>query len=318
MKATHQAGPSKGPAFRSWIPCLLFGTITPAIAQGPWSDIRAADVRPLASGDLRGRDARRFADIDVPGTYEVPAMKVASHFQRESGVFATQSLATLDITDAAPVSIEEVVDLSTLRDPSPFRKAAVAAGISSTEASASNLPMGLALLAATYGAPAGTGGATGCAAVTLSVQQRVKLEPGRVLDIVAEEISTHKTCACEVVKAALAASGADAALTARIVETAATAAPESMRLAAQCAIAAVPEALPQVQAVLARLDPKRDKRRQSSNSSNEATSASAAPPPQPPDDEDDPLRRGILWIAPHLPFNPPFLAPPVTAVDPGT
>lgn len=317
MKATHPSGLTKARPLRRWITCLAFGVAPALTAQELSKDLHPADVRPLAADDLRGRDARRFAEITVPGTYEVPAMKAAPHFPREGVIHASQSLATLGITEAVPVSIEDVVDLSTLREPSPFRKAAVAAGISGTEASAGNLSMGLALLSATYGAPAESGGTTGCAAVALTVRQRVKLDPSAVLGIVGEEITTHNTCACEVVKAALTATGADAALASRIVEAAATAAPESMRLAAQCAIAAVPEALAEVQAVLARLDPGGGEGGHSAKSSKGATSADALTPPRPPADKGDPLNRGILWIAPHLPFNPPFPLPPVTPVDPG-
>ncbi|WAC19002.1 hypothetical protein OVA24_17370 [Luteolibacter sp. SL250] len=319
MKTTHPSGIPSARPFRLWVTCLAAGiTAAPAALTGQElsRDLRPADVRPLASDDLRGRDARRFAEISVPGTYEVPAMKAAPHFRREDGIYASQNLATLGISEAAPVRVEDVVDFSTLREPSPFRKAAVSAGISGTEASASNLPMGLALLAATYGAPAGTRGTTGCAPVELSVRQRVKLDPANVLTIVREEITAHGDCACEVVKAALTATGADAALTASIVEVAATAAPESMRITAQCAIATVPEALAEVQAVLARLDPGSGESGHSSKSSGAKAAKELAPPPA-KKDEGDLLNPGILWIAPHLPFHPPtFDPPPVTPVNP--
>lgn len=319
MKTTYPSGFTTAHPFKRWITCLAVA-IAPATltAQELSGDLRPADVRPLAADDLRGRDTRRFAEITVPGTYEVPAMKASPHFNREGGIYASQSLATLGITEAAPVRVEDVVDLSTLREPSPFRKVAVAAGISGTEASASNLPMGLALLAATYSAPAGTPESTDCRAVALTVQQRVKLDPARILEIVGEEITAHGgACACEVVKAALTATRADATLTARVVEAAATAAPESMRLAAQCAIAAVPEALAEVQAVLAKLDPGSGESGLSSESSKGAKAGKElAPRPADKAGKGDPLNRGILWVAPHLPFNPPFPLPPVTPVDP--
>lgn|GEM_PF-5309384 len=61
--------------------------------------------------------------------------------------------------------------------------------------------------------------------------------------------------ACEIVKEAIVISQADPELVAKIVETACLAAPEKMRIIAQCAMAACPDALPQIQMVLAKLDP---------------------------------------------------------------
>jgi DNA-directed RNA polymerase subunit F len=61
--------------------------------------------------------------------------------------------------------------------------------------------------------------------------------------------------ACEIVKEAIVISQADPELVAKIVETACLAAPEKMRIIAQCAMAACPDALTQIQMVLAKLDP---------------------------------------------------------------
>jgi len=61
--------------------------------------------------------------------------------------------------------------------------------------------------------------------------------------------------ACEIVKEAIVVSRADEKLVAKIVETACLAAPEKMRIIAQCAIAAYPDGLAAVQQVLAKLDP---------------------------------------------------------------
>ena len=61
--------------------------------------------------------------------------------------------------------------------------------------------------------------------------------------------------ACEIVKEAIVISRANEKLVAKIVETACLAAPEKMRIIAQCAIAAYPDGLAAVQQVLAKLDP---------------------------------------------------------------
>jgi hypothetical protein len=225
----------------------------------------------------------------------------------------TQDTGTLAANRTGGVSAEGVVDMSTLREPSPFRKVAVAAGTSSSEAAAKGLPMGLALLSATYREP-GKKSEQDCSGLGLSVQQRVKLEPSKVLEIVETELAANQSCACEVVKAALNAAGADAELTAQVVETAATTVPESLRLISQCAIAQVPESLSTVQAVMARLDPGGGESGYSSKSSKSAKSAKAgadiAPPPAPPE-------KGNPLDLPPLgpPILPPFYPPPVTDVD---
>jgi hypothetical protein len=95
-----------------------------------------------------------------------------------------------------------------------------------------------------------------CVKLSLAVKRGVAAEPSRVLEIVAVEISTAPACACEIVKAAIEGSQAKPEAVAAIVQAAITAAPEQMRLISQCAVAVAPDALPQVQAVLAKLDPK--------------------------------------------------------------
>lgn len=94
-----------------------------------------------------------------------------------------------------------------------------------------------------------------CANLSLSVRSAVAAEQSKVLEIVANEVSTSPACACEVVKAAIEGAGADVKTVAAIVESAITAAPDQMRLIAQCAIAVAPDALAEIQAVLAKLDP---------------------------------------------------------------
>lgn len=94
-----------------------------------------------------------------------------------------------------------------------------------------------------------------CGNLSLSVKAAVSSEQSKVLEIVAREVASSPSCSCEVVKAAIESSGADVKTVAAIVEAAITAAPDQMRLIAQCAIAVAPDALAEVQAVLAKLDP---------------------------------------------------------------
>jgi len=287
---------------------LLLGSIVPLSAQNFSEAPRSTDVRPLGVSDLEGLDAQRFNGVSLPGTYEVPATKAAAQLKASGEVFMTQDAATLAANHSAGSKAEDVVDLSTLREASPFRKVAVAAGTSSSEAAATSLPMGLALLSATYREP-GQKSDQDCPGLGLSIQQRVKLEPARILEIVETELAVNPSCACEVVKSALTAAGADAELTAQVVEVAATVTPESLRLISQCAIAAIPDSLGAVQAVLARLDPGSGESGYSSKSAK--SGKEIIPPPPPRVIIGDPLDRPRYPLVPPPPFNPP----PVTDVD---
>lgn len=96
-----------------------------------------------------------------------------------------------------------------------------------------------------------------CLKLSLSVKNAVSAEQSKVLEIVANEVAAAPGCACEIVKASIEGSQAKPGTVAAIVEAAATAAPEQMRLISQCAVAVAPDALTHVQAVLAKLDPNR-------------------------------------------------------------
>lgn len=291
----------------------FLGVLAPLSAQNLADSPRVTDIRPLASGDLEGRDFKRFEAASLPGTYEVPDTKATAVLSSDGGVFVSQDPATLRDRHSKELDSESVVDLAPLREPSPFRKIAVAAGTSAAEAAAKNLPMGLALLAATYRAPGEAVKESDCPALGLSVQQRVKRDTSAILEIVESEITANSSCACEIVKAALTAADADAELTARVVEVASTAAPESMRMISQCAIATVPDALNAVQAVLAKLDPNSGDGGDSSKSSKSAKSSKSKDPILPPKiDKGDPL--DLPPLGPPLP-PPPFNPPPVTKVE---
>lgn len=291
----------------------LLGAIAPLSAQNFRETTQVAEIRPLAVDDFEGRDLKRFEGANLPGTFEVPAVKTPATLSDRNGVFISQDPLTLRDTASSENDIESVVDLSTLREPSPFRKIAVAAGTSASEAAARNLPLGLALLAATYRTPGEAVKDSDCSSLGLSVQQRVKLDSSKILEIVEAEITANPGCSCEVVKAALTAAGADAALTASVVEVAATAAPDSMRIISQCAIAAVPESLTEVQAVLAKLDPNSGEGDSAKSAKSSKSAKDSKDPIIPPKvDKGNPL--DLPPLGPPLP-PPPFNPPPVTNVD---
>jgi len=95
----------------------------------------------------------------------------------------------------------------------------------------------------------------GCQAQSTSLKEAITAKPTELLQLVEVRVSANPGCACEIVKTAIEVSKADVQTVASIVETASAAAPDKMRLIAQCALAVAPDALVGVQAVLAKLDP---------------------------------------------------------------
>jgi hypothetical protein len=128
-----------------------------------------------------------------------------------------------------------------------------------------------------------------------------------------------------VVKAAIQGTEADSKLVASIVETAATAAPEKMRLVSQCAVAVAPEALGDVQAVMSRLDPNLGEASDSSKSAKGAKDVAVQPawnpldfPGQGPVGPTPGGPGGLSVLPPGLPPGtvPPIIAPPSgTGID---
>jgi hypothetical protein len=109
-----------------------------------------------------------------------------------------------------------------------------------------------------------------CLDLSLSVKHSVAAEQSKVLEIVSSEVAASPGCACEIVKAAIEGSQAKPEVVAAIVESALTSAPEQMRLISQCAVALAPDALTQVQAVLAKFDPNRGDSGSSAKSAKDA------------------------------------------------
>jgi hypothetical protein len=131
-----------------------------------------------------------------------------------------------------------------------------------------------ALVAAGLGLlPASSMAAEDCLKLAVSVKHAASAQPAKVLEIVESEITASPDCACEIVKAAIQGAEADSKTVASIVETAAMAVPEKMRLVSQCAVAVAPDALGEVQSVMSRLDPNRGESSPSSKSAKDAKDA---------------------------------------------
>jgi hypothetical protein len=160
--------------------------------------------------------------------------------------------------------------------------------------------------------------AVDCVKLALSVKHAIAADQSATLQIVEKEVAANPQCACEVVKAAIQGSKADAALVANIVQTAATTAPEHMRLISQCAVAVAPDALPNVQAVMAKFDPNSGK---PGSSAKSAKAGTVAQPTSNPLDfpgsgiGDPPVKVGGNPGGPGgfplLPFGPSIFVPPV-------
>ena len=178
--------------------------------------------------------------------------KVQGSPSEDQPLIASQDSLSLESTAPKASTAESEIEAGVLDQPSPYRAAAVGKTGPVTEIPTEHLKQDLARVSATYREP-GTP-ESNCSNIALSIEQRLKFDSSLVLQIVEKEVAANPGCSCEIVKAAIQSSSADAELVVSIVEVAITAAPESMRMSSQCAIASMPEALGGVQALLARLD----------------------------------------------------------------
>jgi hypothetical protein len=175
------------------------------------------------------------------------------------------------------------------------------------------LARNLTLLSATYRETAGIALPGKCEELSLSVARRIGLDSAIILEIVASEISANPSCACEIVKAAIRTTEEDVSLILAIVETAITNAPEQLRLISQCAIAASPESLTAVQALLAKLDPNAGESGDSAKSAKGAkNTVDAIALASPEKAKSNPLDLPPL----HIVSPPPILPPLITNVNP--
>ena len=160
-----------------------------------------------------------------------------------------------------------------------------------------------------------------CGNLSLSVKNEVAAEQSKLLQIVEARVATSPKCSCEIVKAAIEGTMADAKTVAAIVETAIMAAPDQMRLIAQCAIAVAPDSLADVQTVLAKLDPNSGESAavESAKGGSKAPVGEVASMGNPLDFPGKgpvgPLKGGpfgpIFPVFPPIIINPPDIKPPV-------
>ena len=205
----------------------------------------------------------------LPG--EVPVVKKVQGSATElPAVYSAQDTITLEPRPGGGQAVDSVVDLSVLQKPSPFRNVAAGRPAAETE----GIKQDLALISATYRESGKR--ETSCENIALSVEQRIKFDSSSVLEVVEAEMKSNPTCACEIVKAAIKAADADTALVVSIVESVITTAPQSMSIASQCAIAAVPESLASVQALLSKYDSNAGESGYSSKSAKDSKDAKVA------------------------------------------
>lgn len=292
---------------------LLLSAIAPLSAQNLASVNRSPEAGNKAEA-IEGTSEQLFTEGSVlPGKYEVPVLvKAQGELPAARPVFAAQDAITLDTRATNQQKVDSVVDLGVLRNPSPYRKVAVSTGGQPYEVAADSLQSGLAMISAVYRESGKREATSDCPAISLSVEQRIKLDVSKVLEVVESEVTANPSCACEVVKTAIKASEADVTMVVSIVETSINASPDNMRIISQCAIAAMPESIAEVQALLAKLDPNSgDADVYSSKSAKSAKSAKVASIVAP---EKSPNPLDIIMYPPIYP--PPIIPPPVTDVNP--
>lgn len=163
------------------------------------------------------------------------------------------------------------------------------------------------VLSTALGAIAAQAEEADCIAVSQSVFLEVSEDKSKVLGIVSRQVAATPGCACEIVKSAIKASEGDSRTVAAIVEVAISMAPGHMRLISQCAIATAPDALADIQAVIARLDPGSGDFAEGSKSGKDAKAGMVAPAEAPP----NPLDFFPL-LPPPLPpvIDPPLITDP--------
>ena len=106
----------------------------------------------------------------------------------------------------------------------------------------------LAMITPSYAA------APDCSKLSTAVKVAVAANPEKVLEIVSTQVAQNESCACEIVKAAIMTTNADKKLVGDIVTAAIESAPDHVRIIGQCAVAVAPDALAEVQTIVAKTD----------------------------------------------------------------
>ncbi|BCU75343.1 hypothetical protein [Luteolibacter sp. LG18] len=238
-------------------------------------------------------------------------------FSKDQPWYLVQDPASLGFSEVPVVTRPWSLESQLRKNAAPFLKSVDRnrgggmLAMAANHAPAKELNFALSLLAAMYRADSDTTKAPAADTLeyALSIRHRIHEDPSKLLEIVAAEVTANPDRVCEIVKAAIKATENDKASIANIVETAATSKPDAMRLAAQCAVAAVPESLSDVQAVLAKLDPasgdwrKHSSKSKDSKDAKDAKEGEVAPAIAPPNPLD-------LPPPPPPPPIPPIPPPP--------
>lgn len=300
----------KTSVFPHMVTLLALSSITPLVAQNLVSAPQFFEVIQNTD-DLNGESDPRFTPWPGPWTrFEVPAIAKARGALRDAKpVYASQDALTLDSRMTHQQNVESVVDLRLLRNPSLYQKVAVNAGaLRSYEIEDRSLQKGLEEISAVYRESGKREKSADCQTVSLSVEQRIKIDVSKVLEIVEAEVRANPNCACEIVKSAISASNADVSLVVSIVQTAITATPENMRIISQCAIATMPESVTAVQALLTKIDPNSGNTAvyssKSSKSPKSAKTAAILSSPNPLDQLFMPIITPIITSNPVTDVNP--------------
>ncbi|MBC8125991.1 MAG: hypothetical protein H8M99_02430 [Gloeobacteraceae cyanobacterium ES-bin-144] len=296
----------KKTVFPRTVALLFTGMVASLSAQNLVSNPHATDAELKGGANLP-----RFEDSSVlPASYEVPAVaKASGELPAEEKVYSSQSSSNLGEKTETSRNVESVVDLNVLRNPSPYRKVMVSTQGQSYEVASDNLQNGLATISAVYREAGKTEKNSNCSSIALSVEQRVKLDPAKVLEVVESEVKANSGCACEIVKTAIKSSEADTEQVVLIVETAIHAAPETMRIVSQCAIAAMPDSIAAVQALLAKIDPNAGEAGSSAKSAKSGKDAKVATIITPPIPNPLDLPPSPPPVMPP-PYNPPSVSDP--------
>ena len=88
--------------------------------------------------------------------------------------------------------------------------------------------------------PAKAGPVSACDQIASDVKTAVAKDPSKVLMIVEDALVINEACACEIVKAAITASNAEATMSQQIVQTALAVAPKMAAIITECAESVAP------------------------------------------------------------------------------
>jgi hypothetical protein len=84
--------------------------------------------------------------------------------------------------------------------------------------------------------------ASNCNDISQDVSSAILKDPSKVLMIVEDALVINESCACEIIKAAIVAAKADAAMVNQIVQTGISVAPKMAGVITDCATAVAPDA----------------------------------------------------------------------------